>query len=52
MEINELVGEPGSYKAQGTGEHNQIDCGLVLKSIGYKGMQLSDEVSGKYNLIT
>lgn len=43
LEVNELIGDPGSYKAQGTGEHREISCGLVFKSIGYKGAQLSEE---------
>jgi ferredoxin--NADP+ reductase len=36
---NELVrDETGAIKAKDTGERETIDCGLVLRSIGYKGI--------------
>ncbi|NBV41833.1 NADP oxidoreductase [bacterium] len=51
VEKNRLTGEPGSQKAVGTGEFETIPCGLVFKSIGYKGVPLPglpfDEASGK-----
>lgn len=38
VEINELVaGEDGSIRARGSGEIERIECGLVLRSIGYLG---------------
>jgi ferredoxin--NADP+ reductase len=37
---NELVEEGGSVRAKDTGERETIECGLVLRSIGYKGIPL------------
>jgi len=37
---NELVEEDGSVRAKDTGERETIECGLVLRSIGYKGVPL------------
>jgi ferredoxin--NADP+ reductase len=37
---NELVDEDGSIRARDTGERETIECGLVLRSIGYKGVPL------------
>ncbi len=38
---NELYrDESGAIKARDTGEREQIECGLVLRSIGYKGIAL------------
>ena len=37
---NELVEEDGSIRAKDTGERETIDCGLVLRSIGYKGIPM------------
>ncbi|MFE3060475.1 4Fe-4S binding protein [Nocardia sp. NPDC059239] len=38
LERNEiLVDDAGNQRAVGTGEFEQIDCGLVLRSIGYRG---------------
>lgn len=42
LEKNELSGEPFNVKARGTGETEQIDCGLVLRSVGYRGVALPD----------
>jgi ferredoxin/flavodoxin---NADP+ reductase len=39
--VNELVrDESGAIKARDTGEREEIECGLVLRSIGYKGVGL------------
>jgi ferredoxin/flavodoxin---NADP+ reductase len=37
---NELVEEGGRVRAKDTGERETIECGLVLRSIGYKGVGL------------
>jgi ferredoxin--NADP+ reductase len=37
---NELVEEDGSIRAKDTGERETIDCGLVLRSIGYRGVPI------------
>jgi ferredoxin--NADP+ reductase len=34
---NELVDEGGSLRARATGDEETIECGLVLRSIGYRG---------------
>ncbi len=49
--INRLVvGEDGRVGAEPTGEEETIECGLVLRSIGYRGVPLSgipfDEARG------
>ncbi|HEX5449203.1 MAG TPA: NADP oxidoreductase, partial [Gaiellaceae bacterium] len=38
---NELVEEGGRIVARPTGETETIECGLVLRSVGYKGVPLS-----------
>ncbi len=47
---NELVDEGGRLVARSTGEHETIPCGLVLRSVGYQGVELPgvpfDPVSG------
>jgi ferredoxin--NADP+ reductase len=37
---NELVSEDGRIKARDTGEREELECGLVFRSIGYKGIAL------------
>jgi ferredoxin--NADP+ reductase len=37
VERNELVDEDGAIRARGTGERETIECGLVLRSVGYRG---------------
>jgi ferredoxin/flavodoxin---NADP+ reductase len=38
---NELVrDESGAIRARDTGEREEIECGLVLRSIGYKGIEI------------
>jgi ferredoxin--NADP+ reductase len=34
---NELVREDGAIRARDTGERETVQCGLVLRSVGYKG---------------
>ncbi|GAB5593169.1 NADPH-adrenodoxin reductase [Umbelopsis nana] len=41
-EINRLDGPPEARKAIGTGSYLSQDCGLVLRSIGYKSIALDD----------
>ncbi len=47
---NELVEEDGRIVARPTGEPETIECGLVLRSVGYKGVPLAgvpfDEAAG------
>ncbi len=40
LERNELVGEPSAVKARGTGETEELTCGLVFRSVGYRGVPL------------
>lgn len=40
LEKNRLIGEPGVQKAQGTGEKERINCGIVFRSIGYRGLPI------------
>ena len=40
LECNELVGEPFAVKARGTGEKEELACGLVFRSVGYRGVAL------------
>lgn len=50
LERNDLSGEPFKVKAVGTGETEQIPCGLVFRSVGYRGVGVPgvpfDERSG------
>ena len=39
---NDLTGEGGRIRASDTGERETIECGLVLRSIGYRGEPLDD----------
>lgn len=38
LERNTLSGEPFKIKAVGTGETEEIPCGLVFRSVGYRGL--------------
>lgn len=40
LEKNVLEGEAGQQKARGTGETETLDCGIVLRSVGYKGVSI------------
>ena len=52
LEQNELTGEPFQVKAQGTGQTEEIPCGLVFRSVGYRGTAMPgipfDESWGVY----
>ena len=37
---NELVEEGGSLRAKDTGEREELECGLVLRSVGYTGIPI------------
>lgn len=40
LEKNELTGEPFNLSARGTGEHEELPCGLVFRSVGYVGVPM------------
>ncbi len=40
LEQNELVGEPFAVKARGTGSTKELPCGLVFRSVGYRGIPM------------
>jgi ferredoxin--NADP+ reductase len=51
IERNRLVqAADGSMRPRGTGEHETLECGMILRSVGYKGVPLPgvpfDEASG------
>lgn len=50
LEKNELVASGGALRAQGTGETETLETGLVFRAVGYKGIELEgipfDERSG------
>ena len=37
---NELVDDNGALRAQDSGEREEIECGLVLRSVGYRGIPI------------
>jgi ferredoxin--NADP+ reductase len=37
---NELVEDGGSLRAKDTGEREELECGLVLRSVGYTGIPI------------
>jgi ferredoxin/flavodoxin---NADP+ reductase len=37
---NQLVSKDGSLRAQDTGEREELECGLLLRSVGYTGVPL------------
>jgi ferredoxin--NADP+ reductase len=37
---NELVEEGGTLRAKDTGEREELDCGLILRSVGYTGIPI------------
>src|SRR6476619_6303703 len=37
---NELVEEGGALRAKDTGEREELECGLVLRSVGYTGIPI------------
>jgi len=40
FEINSLTGEANGQKVRGTGQFEEIDCGIVFRSVGYQGVPL------------
>jgi ferredoxin/flavodoxin---NADP+ reductase len=40
LEKNELTGEPFNLNARGTGELEELPCGLVFRSVGYVGVPM------------
>lgn len=40
FEINNLVGEPNHQKVRGTGKFEEIDCGVLFRSVGYRGIPI------------
>jgi len=40
LEHNELTGEPGKQKSRGTGEKETLDCGILFRSVGYRGVPI------------
>lgn len=40
LERNALSGEPGRQRATGTGEKIVLPCGLLFRSVGYKGLPM------------
>jgi ferredoxin--NADP+ reductase len=50
LERNQLTGEPGAQKASGTGVTELVPCGVLFRSVGYRGVPLAgvpfDEKNG------
>ena len=45
FEINKLVlSDDGSNKAVGTGQFEEVECGLVLRSIGYRSVKVDEGI--------
>jgi ferredoxin/flavodoxin---NADP+ reductase len=40
FELNRLVGEPNKQKVRKTGKTEEIDCGIVFRSVGYRGIPI------------
>jgi ferredoxin--NADP+ reductase len=40
LERNKLVGEPGNQKSTGTGRTERLDCGVLFRSVGYRGVPI------------
>ncbi|MBI5150180.1 MAG: FAD-dependent oxidoreductase [Candidatus Omnitrophica bacterium] len=40
LEKNELIGDPGRQSARGTGQKEELDCGLFFRSVGYRGVPM------------
>ncbi len=41
LEKNVLVGEPNHQKSKGTGEKEELKCGIIFRSIGYRGVPIT-----------
>ena len=52
MEQNELTGEAGRQKARGTGAAETVPCGVLFRSVGYRGVPIDgipfDEKNGVF----
>jgi ferredoxin--NADP+ reductase len=42
LETNALQGEAGNQKAVGTGQTESLKCGIVFRSVGYRGVPIPD----------
>jgi len=51
LQVNVLEGNYGSQKAIGTDESHVVPCGLVIKSIGYKGLPIAESVPFSWGTI-
>ncbi len=40
LERNRLVGEPFHSRSEGTGELEEIECGVFFRSVGYRGVEI------------
>ena len=40
LEKNELVGEPGKQKCKGTGTKAEMNCDILFRSVGYRGLAI------------
>jgi len=40
LEKNELVGEAGKQKAKGTGAKEELNCDILFRSVGYRGIPI------------
>jgi ferredoxin--NADP+ reductase len=53
MEKNQLSGDAGAQKARGTGVMETVPCGVVFRSVGYRGVPISgipfDEKKGIFS---
>jgi len=53
LEINKLNGPAGKQKAEGTGQFDELPCGLLFRSVGYRGVAIEgvpfDEKKGVFS---
>jgi ferredoxin--NADP+ reductase len=40
LERNALTGDPGNQKSSGTGKTESLDCGIIFRSVGYRGIPI------------
>lgn len=40
LEETKLIGEPGKQKAQNTGVKSELNCGVLFRSVGYRGVPI------------
>lgn len=41
LEKNKLSGPAGKQKAEGTGQTEEMNCGIIFRSVGYRGVPIS-----------